>query len=431
MFDVRELNIAIELWGVAFCAIGIACALLLARDGSRYRNLLVSLFSLQLASSAGDAVAGVCRGQAGALAWAGTHAGNFVTFAAAFLLAAAFTSYLCARLGEAGATGLGAWRRAVWVAAAVMCALAAVGVFYRIDAGNLYHRSNLYWVSGAFGIVVQAVNAVLVWRHRRGLGTAALAVLLAYTVVPLLASVVQALVYGLNLITVVDTLGLVAVFLETQVHSARVLQRRTEELARAEAEAAEGRMRVMVSQIQPHFLFNALDTIYGLVDEDTGKAKGAIASFSRYLRANLDSLGRAAPVPVEAELEHVRTYLELERMADEDKIAYEIDAQAGGFLVPALSVQTIAENAVKHGVSKRPEGGSVVVRTRERADEHTVAVIDDGVGFDVGAEPEGVGISNTRARLAAMCGGTLEVRSEPGRGTSAVMRIPKDGGGAA
>ena len=188
----------------------------------------------------------------------------------------------------------------------------------------------------------------------------------------------------------------------------------------------------MVSQIQPHFLFNTLDTIYGLVDEDTEKAKEAIASFSRYLRGNLDSLKHVTPVPIEREMEHVRTYLELERMSDEGRLDYEFDIQATGFLVPALAVQTLVENAVKHGLGERENGGSVIVRTREQATVYTVAVIDNGVGFDVESlrEDQGVGIANTRARLASMCGGELDVHSEPGVGATVVLYVPKDSGGS-
>lgn len=234
--------------------------------------------------------------------------------------------------------------------------------------------------------------------------------------------------YGLNFVIIAGVLGLIVVFFEMQQHSSRMLVERTEALARSQMEVSESRIAVMVSQIQPHFLFNTLDTIYGLVDEDTGLAKKAIASFSRYLRMNLDSLKHTSPVPVEREMEHVRTYLELERMSDEGRLSYDLDVQATGFLVPALSVQTLAENAVKHGLGSREHGGHIVIRTREQMNEHTVAVIDDGIGFDVGSSEDGdmgIGIANTRARLETMCGGTLDITSKPGVGTSVIMHIPK------
>ena len=143
-----------------------------------------------------------------------------------------------------------------------------------------------------------------------------------------------------------------------------------------------------------------------------------------------EKLTKGDVAKIEAELEHLRTYLELERMSDEERVRYELDIQATGFNVPTLSVQTLVENAVKHGLGGRERGGKVTVRTRERQGEYTVAVIDNGVGFDPEAIPasaghEQVGLANTRARLAAMCNATLEIVSNPGVGTSVIMHIPK------
>jgi len=278
-------------------------------------------------------------------------------------------------------------------------------------------------------VAVNGVNAVLALRTRRQLGATALACMLFYTLAPVAAAVVQALFYGVDLVIVAAVLGFVVIFLEMQSHTYDALAKRTEELARAREQAADDRIAATVSQIQPHFLFNTLDTIYVLAGEDAQAARKAIAAFSRYLRANLESLNRARPVPVETEMGHVRTYLELERTTDPERVAYEVDVQATGFRVPALSVQTLAENAVKHGIGAKAEGGTVRVRTRELPGEFVVEVADDGAGFDmcaVSADGKAhIGIGNTRARLAAMCGGTLEVESAPGEGTRATMHIPK------
>ena len=433
MFGVRELNVAIELWGVAFCAIGIACVLLFARADGRYRSLLVAGFATELVASGADALAGLFRGQEGLVAQVMVLVGNHSTYVANFLLVAVLTAYLCARIEEAGGPDCRPWRIAVVAAAGTMCLLSLFGAFFNIDDANLYHRSDWHWVSMAFVVAVDGANAVLALRARRGLGARALACLLFYTVVPAVAALAQMFVYGLNFVIVAGVLGLVVVFFEMQQHASRVFVERSEELAAARVEASESRIAVMVSQIQPHFLFNSLDTIYGLVDEDEEKAKEAIASFSRYLRTNLDSLKHTSPVPIEREMEHVRIYLELERMSDESRLEYELDVQATGFKVPALSVQTLVENAVKHGLGGREEGGKVVVRIREQQTEYTVAIADDGVGFDVEAVADDgshVGIANTRARLEAMCDGYLEVTSQPGAGTTAIMHVPKEERGA-
>ena len=430
MFSVRELNIAIELWGAAFCVIGITSALLLARSDPRYQKLLVGMFGAELVMAGGDALAGMFRGQLDSLAWTMTHVGNLATFCGGFALVVFLTHYICMRIREATGSRTRRWAIAVGVGAIAMIGLTLLGAFYHIDEANVYHRSDWYVLSQGFVLLVSSVNGVRVWLCRRSLGELTVACLLFLCLIPALSAVAQTFVYGVNFNVVASVMGTAVVFLEMQWHSSRMLQRRTEELAAARVEASESRIQAMVSQIQPHFLFNTLDTIYGLVDEDQNLAKEAIASFSRYLRTNLDSLRHARPVPIEREMEHVRTYLELERMSDEDRLTYELDMQATGFGVPALSVQTLAENAVKHGLGGRERGGHVTVRTREHLGEYIVAVIDDGVGFteeDV-AESKGVGIANTRGRIAAMCGGTLEVTSEPGRGTTAILHVPKTAG---
>lgn len=429
MFDVWQANYALELWGVAFSAVGIACTLLLVRTDKSYRNLLVAMFSLELLAAAGDATTIVYAGEVSDFARAMSHLGNFATFAGTFLLQAALSMYLCLRFGEAGGPTYRAWRVCVCLLAIVMCALAAFGVFYGFDEDNVYYRKDGYWLSLAFVGGASLVNAALVIVNRSRIGVATLVCLLVYTVAPIIASVVQAFIFGPNLAIVVGVMALVIVFMELQAHSARMLQQRTEELALAKEQAANDRIAVMVSQIQPHFLFNTLDTIYGLTQEDADAAADAIASFSRYLRTNLASLNQTVPVPVEREMDHVRTYLELERTSDPERVAYSFDVQATGFSVPALSVQTLAENAVRHGIGATAEGGMVKVSTRELPHEFTVTVADDGAGFEVGRASEGegthVGIENTRARLAAMCNGSLDVCSKPGAGTCAVIHIPK------
>ena len=429
MFGVREINIAIELWGVAFCAFGIVCAVLFSQTSKYYRALIIGGFALELIAAGGDALAGMFRGAPGTTAWIATHVGNCSTFLCNLLLVPILTNYFCERLKEAGSPPYHSWRRAVGILSLIMCALVLMGAFYYIDEANLYHRSNWYWVSLAFAVVTSVGGCLLVIRNRRSLKMTSFVALMFYALGGLVASLAQMLVYGLNFAIIYGVICMVAIFFETRAISARLLAERTEELTRAQLEVSESRISVMVSQIQPHFLFNTLDTIYGLCDEDTEQAKKAIASFSRYLRTNLASLRGTTPVPIETEMEHVRTYLELERMSDESKLSYDIDMDAVGFFVPALSVQTIVENAVKHGVGKREQGGIITIRTSELADEFTVTITDNGVGFDPAAVPDDgthLGLVNTRQRLSAMCGGWLEIISKPGIGTTVVMHFPND-----
>ncbi|MBR0093482.1 MAG: histidine kinase [Lachnospiraceae bacterium] len=184
---------------------------------------------------------------------------------------------------------------------------------------------------------------------------------------------------------------------------------------------------LLASQIHPHFIFNTMNIIYGLCDEDLEEAKQAICDFSDYLRKNFETLEKTEPVYFEEELEHTRFYLSLEklRFGNDMQVAYRI--QARDFKLPPLTIQPLVENAVIHGLRKKATPGTITLRTRETEASYEVVIEDDGAGFDTDAQSEDhvhVGISNVRARLERMSNGTLTVESTPGIGTTVTIKIP-------
>ena len=190
------------------------------------------------------------------------------------------------------------------------------------------------------------------------------------------------------------------------------------------------RVQQMLSQIKPHFLHNALTLIIDLCDTAPQKAKEATVEFSRYLRGNMESIDRTGPIPFEKELEHTKLYLDIEQMRFGDDLQVRYDIACTGFSLPALTVEPLVENAVRHGVREKPDGkGTVIVATRETPDGYEITVTDDGPGFDPDRLPEDgqmhVGIANVRERLRQIVDGSLEYRSAPGEGTAAIIRIPK------
>lgn len=203
----------------------------------------------------------------------------------------------------------------------------------------------------------------------------------------------------------------------------------TTQLVKKEKEMAESKITTMINQIQPHFIFNSLSTIKFLVKKDQMEAVEAIDEFSDYLRGSMDSLTRKCGVPFSEELELVNHYLYMEKKRFGDKIHIEYDIQMDGFLVPALSVQPIVENAVKHGIRAQLKGGTIKIATKEDAKHFIIQITDDGAGFDPQAKKEDgkshVGIANVQKRLALMCEGTLEIESAPGKGCQVTIRIPK------
>ena len=195
-------------------------------------------------------------------------------------------------------------------------------------------------------------------------------------------------------------------------------------------ELYEAKVSLMVSQIQPHFLYNSLTSIAMMCTKDPKKARSATVNFADYLRGNMNSLKQKAPVPFTQELEHLKKYLMLEEMRFGDMLNIEYDITTTDFVIPQLSVQPLVENAVKHGVGMKEDGGTVTIATREEDDCYKVIITDDGVGFDTTkpVRDDGrshVGMENVRQRLKELCDAEVIIESEIGKGTVATIRIPK------
>ncbi|MBR7007857.1 MAG: histidine kinase [Ruminococcus sp.] len=202
------------------------------------------------------------------------------------------------------------------------------------------------------------------------------------------------------------------------------------EALRTQKELYDAQVQIMVSQIQPHFMYNALASIAILCKLDPATAYEATVTFSKYLRGNMDSLKQTEPVSFERELEHLKQYLYIEKLRFADKLNIQYDIHATDFKVPMLSIQPIVENAVKHGVGMKREGGTVTIAANETENGYEIVVSDDGVGFDADAPKKDdgrshVGMENTRKRLRDMCNAEITVTSTPGEGTTVRIIIPK------
>ena len=195
-----------------------------------------------------------------------------------------------------------------------------------------------------------------------------------------------------------------------------------------EAQLKESRISIMLSQIQPHFIYNTLGTIERMCLKDPQKAFELVRNFSLYLRGNFSELDSVAPICFAEELKHVEYYVNIEKVRFPDmNITYDVETTE--FVIPALSVQPLVENAIKHGLMRLETGGTVTIRSYETATHFCVEVTDDGVGFDPDApldEKKHVGLRNIRGRLKAMVNGELILESRPGAGTKAVIMIPKE-----
>lgn len=211
-------------------------------------------------------------------------------------------------------------------------------------------------------------------------------------------------------------------------------QRREKELQDLENELQLSRLRNFASQMQPHFLYNALGSIQEIVLEDPVYASRLIGDFTVHLRNCIRAMAHDAPIPFEQELENIHAYVNIEKMRFGDKLKVVFDTKVTQFSILPLSIQPIVENAIRHGIYERGEaGGTVVIRTEE--DEHAwrITVEDDGVGFDEeafrsgkGGKKDSTGLNNIMFRLDKIMHAQVSVKSRIGEGTTVTVTIPKE-----
>ena len=259
-------------------------------------------------------------------------------------------------------------------------------------------------------------------------------------ILPLVAFGIDVVMIDLGLWTIglASVSVFVVFFIVAMVMMLRIIPRSINTLVKAKqletermvlnAQLTESRMSTMMSQIRPHFIYNTLGSIEQLCSLDPPKAGELVHNFAKYLRGNFRELDNPKPILMSQEMEHVHYYVSIENVRFPD-MTFTFDMNSGDFHIPALTVQPIVENAIKHGLMKLSKGGTIHVVSYETDTHYCVSVEDDGAGFDTDVlvdERKHVGLRNIRSRLAAMVNGTLEIESTIGVGTKVLITIPKE-----
>ena len=207
-------------------------------------------------------------------------------------------------------------------------------------------------------------------------------------------------------------------FVREAILRERLLRKREEELR-------DEKVRTMMNQIRPHFIYNTLVSVYELCREEPNQAMQVIDDFTTYLQSNFTAIAATEPAPFREELRHTQAYLDVETVLHGDELTVEYDTEALAFDLPPLTLQPIVENAVKHGVGKGYSPEHIVIRTRAEENGVRITVEDNGGGYDPQPDSEvHVGLQNVRERLEMMCGGTLEIGPRPEGGTVVTVFLP-------
>lgn len=215
--------------------------------------------------------------------------------------------------------------------------------------------------------------------------------------------------------------------MKARVHTLLAMKKSVADLVGAE-------MAFLQAQIKPHFLFNTLNTILSVSRKDLAKSQHLLTELSQYLRGSFDFDNRERLVSIQKELELARSYAAIEqaRFGDRLKVIWNIDDDVSCRLPPLL-IQPLVENAVRHGVMSRPQGGVVSITVKSHDTYVSIEVEDNGKGFSMGVDElltkrgggrKGVGILNIERRLRAVYGSGLDIRSVAGEGAVVTIRIP-------
>ncbi|HZT71870.1 MAG TPA: histidine kinase [Terriglobia bacterium] len=221
----------------------------------------------------------------------------------------------------------------------------------------------------------------------------------------------------------------IAVALPLRIWNNTRIEQKLEEKERSLIQA---RMDSLISQINPHFLFNTLNTVSSLIRLDPDTARKVLVKLSNILRRRLKTQTHFAPL--RQELDFIADYLDIEVVRfgrDKLKVTEEIDPAALDVIVPTMILQPLVENAIRHGIGPKIEGGTITLRAKLRNGRISIEVSDDGVGIPKSKLPEiyasGIGIMNVQERLKVLYGHdfSMKVESEPGKGTTVRLELPE------
>lgn len=211
-------------------------------------------------------------------------------------------------------------------------------------------------------------------------------------------------------------------------------QKRERELEELELELHMSRIRNSTSQMQPHFLYNALGSIQEIILSDPEYASDLLGDFTVHLRSCIRAMDSDEARPFSQELDNIRAYVNIEKMRFGKRLKMQYDIQAEDFNILPLCIQPLVENAIRHGIYERGKsGGEVILRTREESDVWVIQVEDSGVGFDVKrferefqlGKRDSAGLQNIRFRLEKVMNAAVDIESTVGAGTIVTVRIPR------
>lgn len=430
MTSTAILHVALEIWGVLFCMIAAVSVGLEGNRKSRADRTIVVMELTVATLLAMDALAWSFRGYPGDFGAVMVRVSNLAVYLISYAILMEFTTYQISVIGEDTDFPVRLWGHSIYCISAVGMVIVIVSQFtdflYYFDASNYYHRTDNFYVSQLIAVVGMVLAAYMMCYHKKYYSTEMFVAMLSYMALPLIATIMQFFIYGISLLNIAIALSMLMIYASWQIDRTRENERMARKLLEQERRLNKQQQDIMMSQIQPHFIFNSLTAIAQLCEKQPREARDATISFAEFLRANIDALKNVEPIPFSRELENIDNYLMLEKIRFGDQLEIRYDVQADRFQVPILSIQPLVENAIKHGIK---QSGIVEIQTRELEDAYEVLIKDNGIGYDGSSVPDDgrnhIGVENIRNRLKDLVQATLTYEIPQEGGTIARVHIPK------
>lgn len=424
------VNAAIELFGALLVLTVIIMAIFMRIEKGLFRFVFLAGVFTAIAAT-GDAVAAIYRGVAGEGARWAVLLGNFFGVAGLLWGAVFYANTFFYTYKDVSIKTYKVFQRIVFCLGAAMTLILIIsqitGWLYSIDENNLYKRGPLFFLSAVYTLLCILCTIIyMVIRRKQSKSKVSLHAAI-YITIPTIGIIIQFIFYGGVFLQISLFVLMMVIIARVQTLYARRMVEQAEILNKKETELAQAHEQLVLSQVRPHFIYNTLSAIKN-IEGNPIETKRTIDDFAAYLRGNLSSLDEANVIPFEKEIEHVKTYVSLEKLRFGDRVKVEFDLQDINFAIPPLIVQVFVENAIKHGITQKYDGGTVRISTREENGYHIVIVEDDGAGFDtfVLENSKRVGVRAAKNRLQYFVSGEVEIKSEKDKGTTVIIKIPTD-----
>ena len=294
------------------------------------------------------------------------------------------------------------------------------GVYFYAENGE-YIRNKFMILSQGYEFIIFLIIILVAFLNPK-LKKREKAAFITYCLLPVLGILFQNIYsgYAIGYVSIIITVEILFFFANVEKNI---------ELAKQEEKNKEAHVKLMISQIQPHFIYNSLSAISTLISINPDEAQKSLDNFTEYLRRNLSSLTETRLIPFENELKHIETYVSLEKMRFKDRINIIYDIGTKDFFVPPLTIQPIVENAIKHGILKKIKGGTVTLTTYETDSSYVIEIKDDGIGFNLNEidfdENTHFGLKNISYRISHTCEGDLNIISKKNEGTKITVTLKK------